>query len=110
MRREPTLPVATAASRDTLEGLALGCLLGPLGVIVAGLLPTKAPSTEVAALTVADVQKKCPDCSELIKADAHVCRFCGRRFSDDEVGKAVAEAKTLLRGKAERDSKGEFPW
>jgi hypothetical protein len=34
----------------------------------------------------------------------------GRRFADDEVRKAVAEAETLLRGKAERDSRDEFPW
>jgi hypothetical protein len=32
--------------------------------------------------------KICPDCAEEIKADARVCRYCKRPFSDDEIGAA----------------------
>ena len=100
---------ATSKNRDVAEGLALGCLLGPLGVIVAGLLPTKPPSVDAAQLSLADVQKKCPDCAELIKVEARGCRSCGRHLSDAEVSKAIAEGTTLLRRKAEEQSKDAFP-
>lgn len=29
-----------------------------------------------------DETKQCPDCAEMIKTQARVCRFCGKRFED----------------------------
>jgi len=41
-------------------------------------------------------EKKCPDCAEVIKRDAAVCRHCGHRFTSSEVAagrKALATRK-----------------
>jgi hypothetical protein len=48
-------------------GLLLGLLLGPVGVVVAALLPDRA-----------EERRPCPHCAEMIRVAASVCRFCGR--------------------------------
>ena len=38
--------VSAQKNRDGLEGFLLGCLFGPLGVLIAALLPTLPPSAK----------------------------------------------------------------
>lgn len=52
---------------------------------------SRKPSSE---FTIVDLTKRCPDCAETIKIEARVCRYCGRKFSDQEI---VEEYKKRLK-------------
>jgi len=50
-------------------------------------------------------ERKCPECAEVIKKEARVCRFCGRGFTTGEVSVATDGLPGLsddLRARAER--------
>jgi hypothetical protein len=65
-------------------GLVLSLLLSPLIGFIIGMVKTPTPEqTERAALAAGGV-KKCPFCAEMIKAEAVICRFCGRDLPTPE--------------------------
>jgi hypothetical protein len=45
------------------------------------ILPTSVQVTEEAL----GPMKKCPDCAEIIRLKARICRFCKRQFTDQEI-------------------------
>jgi hypothetical protein len=104
------LPVATAiysaalTARETTTARAAGAALGGsvltlgLGVIafffgaillviafvlLSGGRASLAPAArELATMTVnVAASKKCPDCAEVVQADARICRFCRHEFA-----------------------------
>jgi hypothetical protein len=43
-----------------------------------------------------DELKQCPDCAEMVRAQARVCRFCGYRFAPPPAASAVGSLAGLL--------------
>ena len=53
-------------ARNALGWFIAGCLVGPFALVVALLPMGLKPG----------VTRKCPACSETVRSDAQVCRFC----------------------------------
>ena len=59
---------------------AAGFFFGVFGLIAAAGLPDIP-----AAVATNLLNKKCPDCAETIRVESYVCKFCGKKFSKDQV-------------------------
>lgn len=110
--------VGTQKGRSGCGWFAIGMLLGPFGLLFSLLVssekeePTKVivVGTPEGSPTLADprldirtqitkLERPCSECAEVIKAEAKVCRFCGNRFTAEEVAGRVGEAQAALLAK-----------
>lgn len=60
-------------------GFVLGFLFGPFGLIAAFYLGDEEWRED--ALIERRRRKRCPDCAELVKPQARVCRYCRHDFA-----------------------------
>ncbi len=58
-------------ARNALGWFLAGCVIGPFALVVALLPMALKPG----------VTKKCPACSETVRSDAQICRFCSTDVS-----------------------------
>ncbi|NPV67104.1 MAG: zinc ribbon domain-containing protein [Anaerolineae bacterium] len=61
-------------------GCLLGVLLGPIGLLIALISGRNEEELERRGVVVGQT-RHCPYCAELVKAEAKVCKHCGRDIS-----------------------------
>lgn len=81
--------------RSALEGFLLGLLLGPIGLIICGVLPKDVTAIEHRALRSGAI-RKCPYCAELVRLEARVCRYCGRDIPIGKLDKVLSTGDGML--------------
>jgi hypothetical protein len=81
-------------------GFLAGLFLGPIGVILCAFNHTCDRNIEKQKIRSGEM-KKCPNCAELVKVEANICRFCNTAFYDLDTSEAGLKvrppARTVIR-------------
>lgn len=72
--------VGSNKGRSGCGWFILGILLGPLGLILALVVPPDQAELEVRQI-LDGTKRRCPICAELVKPEAKKCHYCGSDLS-----------------------------
>ena len=99
---------ASGRGRNGFGWFVLAVAISPiLALILLVLLPKLQPSAQSSAAARAtygsgpetpDTHVKCPDCAELVRMEARVCRYCGCKLVPQKPGDPLADHKAWLEG------------
>ena len=94
--------IASAKGRGPVGWFVYGFLIWPVALI--HVLVVSPVAKEVERRALAEGQSvKCPHCAELIKAEAKVCRYCGRDIVSDRPSSGNEERSITGRWVPEGD-------
>jgi hypothetical protein len=69
--------IASSRGRSGFGFFLLSVVLSPLIGLIFVLLAKARPSTPDGEIITTDTHVRCPDCRELVRADARKCKHCG---------------------------------
>jgi hypothetical protein len=98
---------AATKGRSVFGWLILGSILGVFGIVILAFLPTIRPQ-ENAAEQTDRIERKCPECGELVLAEARKCKHCGSTIEPLALDSVVLEQIGPYFAKPDDMSIGEY--